>query len=157
MASANAEKDALEIIREHYADICKQISDPLSLAQDLYQAKVISESCLSEVETDGLVNSKRITIIMKHVRTVVRSSGAKLKDFAVVLQRYPETEAKGVKLLLTCSTLIYNRAYITQHTPLSSTINYCSLGWFSNDHYSISVFYTRVEHTNTIMVIIEPA
>ena len=27
----------------------------------------------------------------------------------------------------------------------------------SNDHYSISVFYTRVEHTNTITVITEPA
>ena len=35
---------------------------------------------------------------------------------------------------------------------------YLSSGWFSNDHYSISVFQ-RVEHTNTIMVITdhEPA
>ena len=34
---------------------------------------------------------------------------------------------------------------------------YLSLGWFSNDHYSISVFYSCIEHTNTIMVITELA
>ena len=89
----NSGREAVEILREFYADLCSDIPHPRELADALYTKRVIDGATISDVSTQGWTNHRMNSEIMKSVKTAVKCDYKKLKIFAEELRdTCPEME-----------------------------------------------------------------
>ena len=79
---------AEEVLRIHYGEllvVLNALSDPVTIAGNLFAKHIITDNTLQEVQVTGQTVSKKNQIILEAVRNTVKSKQGRLLEFMNVL------------------------------------------------------------------------
>lgn len=99
MAASGDGEIAKDILRDHYSTLADCISAPVKLGQELFQKRVISDTSLRDIETEGWSISKKNTSLLRSVRVAIGQDHIRLGILAQILTNHEETSTVGKTLL----------------------------------------------------------
>lgn len=99
MASNELGNEAKEILRDHYGDLAKNIQNPVQLAEELYQYRVISEAALGEIKTEGWTTANRNTALLRNARLAIGQNHTRLRVVARALVKETGVSSIGHEIL----------------------------------------------------------
>ena len=99
MASNELGNEAKEILRDYYGDLARSIPNPVLLAQELYQYRIISEAALGEIKTEGWSTASRNTALLRNVRLAIGQDHTRLRVVAQALVKQTEISPIGKEIL----------------------------------------------------------
>ncbi|XP_019850372.1 PREDICTED: uncharacterized protein LOC109581054 isoform X2 [Amphimedon queenslandica] len=102
MASNELGNEAKEILRDHYGDLAKNIQNPVQLAEELYQYRIISEAALGEIKTEGWTTPNRNTALLRNVRLAIGQDHTRLRVVARALAKDIGVSSIGDEILQSC-------------------------------------------------------
>ena len=105
--------DEYEVFKSHFADISSEIKDPIWLANQLFQARLINRTVLEDVSGNELVKSKKTNILMRCVLSQIKLNAKNIITFIEILNKDKSTRERSVQLARECGLQgkLYNNEF----------------------------------------------
>ena len=94
--------DEYEVFKSHFADISSEIKDPIWLANQLFQARMINRTVLEDVSGNELVKSKKTNMLMRCILRQIKSNPKNIITFIEILNKDKSMREKSVQLAREC-------------------------------------------------------
>ena len=102
----------MQVFKPHYSKVYQVISDPLSVARELYNEGVFGKDILDEIIPGSRLHSSQKELFFSKLREMICDDHKNLKVFATVLCLYENTVTIGKALLDDYSELTVPLTYI---------------------------------------------
>ena len=89
----------MQVFQPHYSKVYQLISDPLSVARELYNEGVFRKDILDKIRPGSRLHSSQKDLFFSKLREMIRNDDKNLKVFATVLCLYGNTVTVGKALL----------------------------------------------------------
>ena len=94
--------DEYKVFKSHFADISNEIKDPIWLANQLFQARLINKTVLEDVSGNELVKSKKTNMLMRCVLTEIKLNAKSIITFIEILNKDKSTREISIQLAREC-------------------------------------------------------